>query len=343
MAAYEETQPLIRGRNAPALLGRARQLLDGLIDFSLKKPLGAFGAVLVVVFVVVAILGPYVTPHDPSRGVARPLESPSSEHWFGTDARGRDVFSRLIAGATISITVGVSVTLINVLASSFLGMMSGYFLGPVDYLIQRSGEVWGAFPNIIAYFLIISAFGMARTDGGHIFQVAWDMRTLIFALSLGAIFGGSRVIRGATLSIKQTDFVMASRAAGASHLWVMTRHIWPNVFPYVIVAVSASVGGIIIAESALSFLGLGVVPGTPSWGADLSGSNRQYFMQAPWLALAPGLAVSLTVLGLNLFGDGLRDVLDPRMRGSGRVVRARRPAAAPVQAAAVSATTDSRV
>jgi ABC-type dipeptide/oligopeptide/nickel transport system permease subunit len=305
----------------------ARRLWEGLLDFAYRKPLGIFGAVVVVFFVGVAFVGPYVTPHDPKDFLTLPLQSPSGEYWFGTDAFGRDVFSRVVAGAAISLTIGFTVTFVNVLMSSVLGLMSGYFMGWVDYLIQRSGEAWGAFPLIIAYFLLISIFGRPQSEGGNVVQVAWDLRILIFALSIGAIFGGSRIIRGATMSIKEQEFVIAARALGASDWRIMRTHIWPNVVPYVIVAASAAVAGIIIAEASLSFLGLGVTPGTPSWGADLSGSNRGYFMQAPWLALAPGLALSLTVLGFNLFGDALRDVLDPRLRGQGRRLRRRNRAA----------------
>lgn len=292
--------------------------LLGIIRFAAQKPLGFLGAVIVVFFIAMAFFGQYFLPFDPQTVGPDQLASPNATHWFGTDVRGRDVFSRVIAGSTISLTVAVSVSLINVMASSILGIVAGYFMGPLDYLIQRSGEAWAAFPSIIAYFLVISIFGMARTEGGNVLQVAWDLRALIFALSLGAVFGGSRVIRGATLSLRQAEFVTAARCLGASDMDIMRKHIWPNVFPYVIVTMSSSIAGIIVAESALSFLGLGVLPGTPSWGADLSGSNRRYFTSAPWLALAPGLAVSFTVLGFNLFGDALRDVLDPRMRGSGR-------------------------
>jgi peptide/nickel transport system permease protein len=142
------------------------------------------------------------------------------------------------------------------------------------------------------------------------------MRNLIFAFSLGAVFGGSRIVRGVALSLKNSEYVTAARALGASDRRIILRHLLPNVMPYVIVGATQGVGGIILGEAALSFLGLGVAPGTPSWGQDLSGRNRSFFTEAPWVALAPGIAISMTVLGFNLFGDALRDVLDPRLRGS---------------------------
>jgi peptide/nickel transport system permease protein len=144
------------------------------------------------------------------------------------------------------------------------------------------------------------------------------MRNLIFAFCIGAVFGGSRVVRAVTLSLKQQDYVIAAQTLGAGHMRIVLRHILPNVMPYVIVAATQGLGAVILGEAALSFLGLGVAPGTPSWGQDLSGRNRLYFREAIWVALAPGTAITLTVLGFNLFGDALRDVLDPRLRGGGR-------------------------
>lgn len=284
--------------------------------FARRKPTGAIGGFLVFLVLSMAVLAPVLTPHSPIESVARPLQAPSSEYWLGTDSLGRDVLSRVIEGAQVSLVIGITVVILNVGIGTLLGMVSGYFLGWIDHLVQRSGEAFDAFPGIILYFLIISIFGRPSSEGGNMLTIAWDLRIMIFALSVGAVFGGSRVIRGATLSLTQTDFVTAAQAIGAGNAWIIRRHILPNVFPYVLVTVSSSIAGIIIAESALNFLGLGVSAGTPAWGADLANRNRAFFVQAPWLALAPGLALSMTVLGFNLFGDGLRDVLDPRLRGA---------------------------
>jgi peptide/nickel transport system permease protein len=299
-------------------LESARRGLGAVLKYARRKPLGATGAGLVALFLVVSVFSPLLAPYNPRESVGMPLEAPSSRHLLGTDSMGQDVLSRVLVGSQISLAVGFSVILINVTLSTFLGLVAGYFQGPVDYLIQRSGEVWSAFPALIALMLIVSILGTPSTEGGNLLTIMWDMRNLIFAFSIGAVFGGSRVVRGVTISLKRTEYVTAAHALGASDLRIILRHILPNVFPYVIVGATAGLGAVILGEASLSFLGLGVAPGTPSWGQDLSGRNRLFFMSAWWMAVAPGVAISLTVLGFNLFGDALRDILDPRLRGSGR-------------------------
>jgi len=300
---------------------RARRTVDGLVKFVRRKPLGAFGGLLVVAFLLLALFSPLIAPFDATRSVDGPLLSPSAKHVFGTDSVGKDVLSRVLVGSQISLALALSVVTINVTLSTILGLAAGFFQGPIDYVIQRSGEIWSAFPGLIALLLIVSLLGPPHTEGTHsgpfgLIQIIWDKRNLIFAFSLGAVFGGSRIVRGVSLSLKNTEYVMAARALGASDKRIILRHLLPNCMPYVIVGATAGVGGVILGEAALSFLGLGVAPGTPSWGQDLSGRNRSFFTVAPWIALAPGVAISLTVLGFNLFGDALRDVLDPRLRGS---------------------------
>ncbi len=284
--------------------------------YARKKPLGAFGAGLVLLFMFVALFAPLIAPYDARDSVAMPLQAPSGDHWFGTDSVGQDVLSRVLVGSQISMAIGFTVIAINVTFSTILGLVAGYYLGPVDYIIQRSGEVWSVFPGLIALLLIVAILGTPDTEGGNLLTIMWDMRNLIFAFSLGAVFGGSRIIRGVTISLKESDYVIAAKALGASDARIILRHLLPNVMAYVIVFASAGLAGIILGEAALSFLGLGVAPGTPSWGQDLSGRNRQFFRDAIWVAIAPGTAISLTVLGFNLFGDALRDILDPRLRGS---------------------------
>lgn len=283
--------------------------------FVREQPLGTFGLALIAVFLAVAVFAPWLTRHSPTASIADPLQSPTSSHWLGTDSLGRDVYSRIIQGSQISLVVAVTVVAINVVMSSALGLLSGYYGRWLDYLLQRSGEAFHAFPGLILYFLVIAAFGRPSTEGGNVLSIAWDLRVLILALSLPAFFGGSRVLRAAALSLKRTDFVEGARAVGANDRRIILFHLLPNVMPFILVQASSAVGAIILAESALSFLGLGVPPGTPSWGADLAGRNRTFFIEAPWLALAPGLAISFTVLGFNLLGDALRDTLDPRLRG----------------------------
>lgn len=296
----------------------AVRLARNLARFGSRKPLGAAGGVLALTFLIMAILAPLITPYPPTRSIAIPLEAPSGDHWLGTDSLGRDVFSRTIQGSQVSLVIVAFTLFISFSSSTILGLLSGFYQGWPDYLIQRSGEAFQVFPSLILYFIIISAFGRPSTEGGTIWQVAWDLRVFIIALSIGAVFGGSRIIRGITLSLKQSDYVMAARALGADDRRLVMAHLLPNLMPIILVTISSAVGGIIIGEASLNFLGLGVSSGTPSWGSDLSGRNREFFLDAPWAVLAPGFAVSLTVLGFNLFGDALRDVLDPRLRGTGR-------------------------
>lgn len=317
------------GRDAALALepgGRRRRgaAID-FLRFLARRPTGALGAIIMVVFLVVAVTAPLLTPFDATRSVGRPLLAPGTADprtgktfWLGTDARGQDVLSRVLQGSQISLAIGFSVILINVSLGTLLGLLAGYFQGPVDYLIQRSGEVWSAFPELIALLLIVSLLGPPSSTGGNLLSIAWDLRNLIFAFTIGAIFGGSRIVRGVTLSLKQNDYVLAAKALGSGDLRIIVRHLLPNMMPFVIIGATAGLGGVILGEAALSFLGLGVAPGTPSWGQDLSGRNRQFFREAWWVAVAPGTAISLTVLGVNLFGDALRDALDPRLRGARR-------------------------
>src|SRR5262249_50297593 len=214
--------------------------------FVRTKPLGAFGALLVLAFVLIAVCAPLLTRYSPTRGSGIPLQSPSAQHWFGTDSLGRDVYSRVVQGSQISLSVGLVVTAITVTMSTLLGMLAGFYGRWPDYLIQRSGEVFSAFPGLVLYFLIIAAFGRPRSQGGNLLTIAGDLRVLIFALSLHAFCGGSRLIRGQTLSLKQGEFIAAARALGASDRRLILRHLLPNVAPLVIVTATAGVGTVIL-------------------------------------------------------------------------------------------------
>jgi peptide/nickel transport system permease protein len=302
---------------------RQRTPFSRLMRFARNKPLGFIGLIIVFGFIVLASTAPMITPFDATRSVGKPLLKPGTvdpktgtHHWLGTDATGQDVLSRVLQGSQISLAVAFSVVAINITLGTLLGLLAGYFQGPVDYVIQRSGEVWSAFPQLIALLLIVSVLGTPHTTGGNLLTIAWDLRNLIFAFTIGAVFGGSRIVRGLTLSLKQNDYVLAARALGAGDARIILRHILPNTLPIVIISATAAVGAVIIGEASLSFLGLGVAPGTPSWGQDLSGRNRLFWREAWWVVLSPGIAISLVVLGFNLFGDAMRDILDPRLRGS---------------------------
>jgi peptide/nickel transport system permease protein len=207
-------------------------------------------------------------------------------------------------GGRTSLTIGAVVSVVGAICATMLGMIAGYFQRWPDYIIQRGAELLGMMPNLLILFMFVFAFGPG-------------FNTLVVAMVLPNAFGASRVIRGVILSAKQGQYVEAARSIGAGHWRVMMRHLLPNVMDLVIVGITIRIGGVILAEASLSFLGLGIPPPEPSWGADMGGQARMYFRNCPWLALAPGTALSLTVLGVSLFGDALRDHLDPRLRREG--------------------------
>jgi peptide/nickel transport system permease protein len=282
-----------------------------------QRPLGVIGAVIVFVAFALALTAPLIAPYDPRQFVGTRLESPNSEFLFGTNLLGQDVLSRMIYGAQVSLAVALSATVIGVGGGTVLGVLSAYYGGWVDLIIQRILEVLASFPNLVLVLMVVAALG--RPSGvkeGNFITLAWGLRTLSLAIALNLIFGVMRVIRSATLKERELVYVEAARTIGASSTRIMFRHILPNVFPYVIVTFSSLIGYIVLVEAGISFLGYGVSIGTPSWGFDLSGRNRDFFFEAPWMMLAPGIALTLTVMGFNFLGDTLRDILDPRLRGS---------------------------
>ncbi len=281
-----------------------------------RWPLGAFGAVLMIIFLILGIFAPYIAPNDPRDFAGMRLQSPSSEFWFGTNNLGQDILSRVIFGAQISLAIGFSSVLFGISVGTFLGLMGGYFGGKVDLVIQRGVEIIAAFPGLVLALVVIAALGRPDSRATDVFNQTWEMRTLIVAIGLAFVFATTRIIRSVVLAERERAYVEAAYSMGATPLRVVGRHLLPNTFPYIIVSGTIVIGIAILLEAALSFLGYGVSPGTPSWGMDLSGRNRDYFIDAPWMAIFPGVALSLTVLGINLLGDALRDGLDPRMRGS---------------------------
>jgi peptide/nickel transport system permease protein len=269
-----------------------------------RNPFGVIGLVLVLAFVFLAAFGPFLAPYDPAHSdVHAQLQGPSLAHPFGTDTLGQDVLSRVIAGARISFIIGAAAVGIGVTGGALLGVLSGYYGGVIDSFIQRTGEAGAAFPGLFLYLILIAALGRGE-------------KTIIAAIALGALIGGSRVLRALAIVLKSSAFVEASRSMGATELRILLTHIIPNVIPIVIVIASSAWGGAILAEAALSFLGIGVEPGTPSWGMDLSVNYHFAGTLGYWHLVAfTGGAISLAVLGFNLLGDTLRDVLDPRLRG----------------------------
>lgn len=270
--------------------------------FARKKPLAAFGGLVAVSLIVIAIIGPSVAPQRYDEFAPRErLQGPSSDHWFGTDDQGRDVFSRVLYGARIAVFVGFGATAIGTVLAGSIGIISGYFGGLADTIIQRAIEVWQTFPGLIFVIFVISIFG--ASDIG-----------VVVILGLLSAAGTSRVIRSSALTVRQQVYIEAAAAGGASHLRILLSHVVPNVIPIIIITSSVQIGGVILAESSLAFLGFGTPPPFPSWGRMLQDSQR--FMQNyPHLALFPGGAIALVVFSFNMLGDGIRDVVDPRLRG----------------------------
>jgi peptide/nickel transport system permease protein len=290
---------------AEPLARRLSQTMGRLGRLARRQPLGACGLLIVAVLILIAIFAPWIAPYNSTAADPTAMrESPSASHFFGTDQMGRDVFSRVIMGARLSVGVSFTVVAISAAISTILGIIAGYYQRWPDYLLQRMGEFFSAFPPLVFLLLVVSVLHPS-------------VKTLVIALTLPVAFaGGSRVIRGASISIKQNQYIEAARAMGASDARIIFLHILPNVMPLTIVGATTGLGAVILALSALGYLGLGVPPPTADWGGDLSGQARTYFRLAPWLAIFPGVAISLTVLAFNLLGDSLRDLLDPRLRGS---------------------------
>lgn len=268
------------------------------------KPLGALGGLVLLLFVVVGVFAPWVAPYDYNEiAPLDRMQGPSWAHWFGTDNLGRDMLSRCIYGAQLSVIIGCSAAALATLISALIGIISGYFGGKVDMLVQRVVDAWMSFPDLIVLIVVVSVLGPG-------------MPQIIFTLALLLGIGGSRIVRSAVVSVREHMYVHAAQSIGAGTLRILWRHVLPNVLPPIIVLFTTRVGTVILAESGLSFLGLGVPPPAPTWGSMLSGSGRTYMFQGPWLALAPGLCLTAVVYATNVFGDALRDLLDPRMRGT---------------------------
>lgn len=275
---------------------------QGIKRFIRNKPLGAVGAAIVLLLLVLGLLAGVIAPYGYGEfNVPDRLMGPSSTHWFGTDEQGRDVFSRVLFGARTSVIIGFGAVATSILIATLIGTFSGYFGGTLDLLMQRVIDVWLAFPGLVFVIFIIAIFGRSTT-------------ALVLTLGLMVSAGSSRIVRSATIAEKEAQYIEASRAIGSSHIRVLLRHILPNVIPVIIIAASVQIGSVILIESSLSYLGFGTPPPFPSWGRMLQESQTNSIYQ-PSLALFPGLAITIVVFGFNMFGDALRDVLDPRLRG----------------------------
>ena len=303
----------------PAEEERKRRLLmvDLLVRLVKEKPLGTVGGVIVLVMLVVGIFAEFIAPYGVNEiNLTARLAPPSAEHLMGTDNLGRDLLSRIIFGARISMIIGIGATTLSIVEAMIIGLISGFFGGKVDIVIQRFVDAWVCFPIL---FILLTVMAIM---GGGMIQV-------LLVLGLAGGIGGSRIIRSAVMSIKGNMYVEAARAIGAPTSRILMRHLLPNVMAPIIIMFSISIGGVILTEASLSFLGFGIAPPTPSWGGMLSGSGRYFMLRAPWLMVWPGLCLTLVVYGTNMLGDAVRDILDPRLRGGlgryGRVKKIKRP------------------
>ena len=272
--------------------------------FCRKKPLGAAGGVLMLVMVVTAVFADLLATHDPiATDAAFTLGRPVASHWFGTDHLGRDIYSRIVHGARVSLIVGVASTLLGSVLGGIVGLLSGYVGGKTDLVTQRVLDILQGLPLLVLALVMSASLGPS-------------VQNVIIAISIPIVPRAARVIRSSVLSIREMQYVEAARALGVRHLRVAFRHILPNTMGPFIVLCTAQLGSAILVEATLSFLGLGVPEPYPSWGRMLSVSAAEYAQKAPHLVLFPGIAISLAVFGSNLLGDALRDTLDPRLRGA---------------------------
>ena len=277
--------------------------LDLLRRLICEKPLGTFGLVIVIILLLTGIFASFLAPFGMSQiHLLDSLKPPSSTYLLGTDELGRDILSRLIFGARVSMIIGLGATVLSEGLATLIGVVSGYFGGTLDLIIQRFVDAWMSIPGLLMIMTVMTIVGNGLPQ-------------LILIIGIQGAIGHSRVIRSAVIGIKSNMYVSAADAIGSRPFHIILRHIIPNVMSVIIVGFTLSVGGAIMYEASLSFLGFGVPPGVPSWGSMLSREGRQYMEAAPTLALWPGAALTLVVYGINMFGDALRDLLDPRLRG----------------------------
>ena len=331
MAAADTTTVVADFYLRPERKPMARLAL-GTIDFVRRKPLGAFGGFILLMVIFVGAFSPWLAG-DPNRSdLSNLLSGPSTAHWFGTDHNGRDIYDRIVFGCQITAMVGLGTVFLVTIISLVVGVPSGYFAGRFDFVTQRFVDVWLSFPAIFLILTLVAVLGVSEGGGfmglgrgpdvgpnpndGEWFWYTFP-RTTVVILSLGVVLAGaaSRVIRSATLATRANPYIEAAEVLGASHWRIITRHIIPNIMPTVIVLATLQLGTAVLAEATISFLGVGIT-NFPTWGQMLSGRTRDLAENHLHLAIFPGLAIFLAVFGFNMLGDALRDVLDPRLRGS---------------------------
>ncbi len=269
----------------------------------LKHPIGGtFGAILLILLLA-AIFAYWITPYDPLATSVNTFQSPSWEHPFGTDDIGRDQYTRIVYGARPALTIGILSVFLGVGGGLIIGLVSGYFGGKLDLVVQRFVDGFIALPGLVLILALVSVLGPS-------------LRNALFAIAVVSAARASRVIRGAVISVKQNVYIDAAHMLGATDMRLMFRHVLPNVVAPVLILISSSMGTAVLLDASLSFLGLGTQPPAPSWGLMLATSGRRYMETAPYLAIIPGLFISVTVVAFNMVGDTIRDILDPRLRGA---------------------------
>lgn len=293
------------GITTPQLALRPKQSrVRRLLHLARQKPVGAVSLLVILALIAMAAFADAIAPYGKTAMVGVAFTEPFSPgHFLGTDHLGRDVWTRTIYGSRISIWVGLVAVFTGVLSGSVLGIISGYFGGKLDLILQRVLDAVMSLPALVLALTIVSVLGASTTNA-------------LIAIAVVLAPSVARIIRGQVLSVKEFQYVEAARALGASTPRILLQHITPNVFFYVVILISVDLGAAIIIEASLSFLGLGTQPPTPSWGYMLSNEGRKYLTLAPWIALAPGVAISVVVLAFNMLGDTIRDILDPRLRGT---------------------------
>ena len=293
------------GKRDSAMQGRtSRNWLVTLLSRLIReKPMGTAGGIILLLLILVAVFADLLAPYGFNdvnmRAVMKP---PSAQYLLGTDNVGRDILSRIIYGARISIVVGLAASAIDVTVAAFLGLVSGFAGGKTDLIIQRFVDAIIVFPNLFFYLAVLSVVGPGL----------WQV---ILVLGVLGGVGSSRIIRSAVMQIRSNVYVDAVKSMGATQSRILMRHVLPNTMAPLLIIFTVAMGGVILSEATLSFIGLGIPPPQPSWGGMLSGSGRRYMENAPWMAIWPGLFLSLAVFGINMLGDALRDLLDPRLRG----------------------------
>jgi peptide/nickel transport system permease protein len=277
------------------------------MDFALAQPLGAAGFVVIAIMAVAGAFAPWVAPYDPvDLDFGAMLAAPTLEHPFGTDAFGRDILSRVIYGARTALTIGLVSSFLGCTVGAAIGVASAYFGGRIDLAIQRFVDILLSFPIIVLALVVVAMLGRKLAFGVDF--------NLILAIAIPILPKVARVVRSAALSIREMPYVDAARAAGYSHARIIFRHMAPNIAAPYLIMLTAYMAQAILLEASLSFLGLGVAEPTPAWGLMLSGNASDFYREAPWMILFPGFAISLAVFAFNLFGDSLRDWLDPKFK-----------------------------